>query len=246
MFEVTRDYPTAMAAGSGQPKLAVETGIQWVQQKHRELGGRTLVFAPTKSSIAKHEIVSKFIKRPGVNVMTWRQRNAVDWPGGPVLALWPNRKNLAEIADHHGIRALCVVPWVDGELDAWQAAAKPELLTGATALETDPNSGLDPVVVQGLRSLTQSVNHSNQLAGALDEADAVEVLTTLHRGGYVLPPDAVYAWALANGWPSGGVERLCAMVTKIGSGTRVRTGSARSDILDVWRKQADMGQDAGA
>jgi hypothetical protein len=45
-------------------------------------------------------------------------------------------------------------------------------------------------------------------AGSLDRSDAVAVLRTLKKAGYALLPNDVYSWALSNGWPAGGAERL--------------------------------------
>lgn len=237
MFESHREYPTALAADPQQPQVAVATAIKWVIDQRQEVGGRILVFAPGKSNLDNNDLVATFVKLPTVDVMTWRQQYRISWGGGPVLALWPTREKLAEIADHHGTRALCVVPWAAGEVDAWQAAASPDLLMGATPLQHDPASLLDPVVVEGLKHLTRMVNHSNNLAGSMDKRDAINVLTVLHKASYALPPNAVYAWALGNGWPGRGAERLREMVAKIGRGVKMRSGgeSLRPDVLDRWR-----------
>jgi hypothetical protein len=239
MFEVKRDYPTALAADPGQPELALRTALEWVLAKQREVGGDVLVFAPGKQEIDGNTVLAGFCGRADVRVATWRARPA-GWGGGPVLAAWPSRDKLAEIADRGGVRALCVVPWADGEVDAWAAAANPVLLLGAKAFAAGAVS--DPVVVEGLKSLTLMVNQSNHLAGALDKRDAVVVLTTLHRGGHRLDADAIYAWALANGWPGQGAERLREMAQKISSGVRMRTGTSdnpvRPEALAHWRENA--------
>ncbi|MGL4173822.1 MAG: hypothetical protein ACRCTR_07100 [Actinomycetota bacterium] len=87
-----------------------------------------------------------------------------------MLAAWPNRNNLAEIAEDRQTTALCVVPWAAGESDPWQAATSPELLDQAAALTVDL-SVADPVVVQGLKSIF--VNQSNMLASSDDRDRAV-------------------------------------------------------------------------
>lgn len=245
MFEVTRDYPTALAADPKQPDLALRTAFQWVMAKQREVGGSVLVFAPGKQNIAGNTVLAEFCRRADVRVATWRTA-ASGWGGGPVLAAWPSRDKLAEIADHHGIRALCVVPWADGEVDAWASAADPELLLGATL--SAASTVIDPVVVEGLKSLTLMVNHSNNLAGALDKRDAVAVLTTLYRGQHRLDAEAIYAWALANGWPGRGAERLREIAHKISGGVRMRTGAGgnplRPDALAQWRMNSSAEPDA--
>ena len=241
MFEVARDYPTALAADPRQPDLALRTAMQWVLAKQVEVGGEVLVFAPRMLNINQNSLLATFCKRPRIHIATWR-KSASSWSGGPALAAWPNRVKLAEIADRTGVRALAVVPWVDGEVDAWAAAAHPEVLTGADQ-EPLPDA-VHPVVAEGLKALTAMVNHSNNLAGALDKRDAVVVLTTLHQGGHALDAQAIYTWALANGWPGRGAERLREMAEKIGSGHRMRTSTSnnplRPDALARWRDNGSV------
>jgi hypothetical protein len=96
-------------------------------------------------------------------------------------------------------------------------------------------------VVVGLTHLTSMVNHANNLAGALDHRDAVAVLRTLHRGGYELPADKVYAWALMNGWPAQGAERLREMAGKADAGRVLQvkgTWPLRTDVLHRWQTEA--------
>ncbi len=215
--------------------------ILWLMSKTKEVGGQPLVYAPGQSNVRDHELLSRFAKTSGVSVATWRGTSS--WSGGPVLAAWPNREKLGEIADDRRTRAraLCVVPWAAGELDAWIAAAQPELLGPALVPAAGPGQDLDSVVVEGLKSLTASVNHSNNLAGALDKRDAISVLRILHRAGYPLPRDAVYAWALAHGWPTRGAERLRELAGKFEDGVRVQLRGHspwRDDILEQWRAKA--------
>jgi len=240
VFEHQRDYPTAVTVdGAADPSDAQRRAIQWVLERQRELGGQLLLYVPQKGNLrGMNNLVSRFAERPGVVVGTWRG-SITGWAGGPVLAAWPSREKLAEIADDPRTRALCVIPWGANNVAAWDAAAAPERLGVGTAAPSMPT--LDPVVIEGLRQLTRMVNHANNLAGALDHRDAVAVLRELHRGGYSLPADGVYSWVLANGWPARGAERLREMATKIDAGRTVQLkGSSplRADVLDRWRAAA--------
>jgi hypothetical protein len=233
-----RAYPCAVTCnGSREPERAQAAAIQWVLEQQRATGGQTLVYVPQKKALTTTSLVSELAKVPGVAVGTWRGR--VDgWSGGPVLAAWPSREKLAEIADDPRTQALCVIPWAEEETTAWQQAAHPELLAGATPTTTDE---LDPVVAVGLTYLTDTVNHANNLAGSLDRRDAVAVLRTLHKGGYSLPADTVYAWALAHAWPASGAERLRDLATKIDAGSTVQLKGPwpfRDAILQVWQAEA--------
>lgn len=141
----------------------------------------------------------EFVNRTGVAIGTWRSRATV-WYGGPVLAAWPTREKLGEIADDPRTRAPFVVPWGSGEVDAWAADRRTSKLLGP-AVRLEPSSGLDLIVVEGLNTLTHSVNKANDLVGSPDRRDAVAYCARLKDGGYQLPADSV-SWAIANGWPA--------------------------------------------
>lgn len=240
MKDREREYPCAVTcSGSREPERAQLAAIRWVVEQQTVIGGQILLFVPMKSSLkSMNNRISHLATRPGVVVGTWRGQIS-GWSGGPVLAAWPSRQKLAEIADNSRTRALCVIPWAEGETTAWEQAVRPELLAGATSAFIGPT--LDQVVAVGLTHLTEMVNHANNLAGSLDRRDAVAVMRTLHKGGYQLPAEAVYAWALAHGWPAAGAERLRELAEKIDAGSTVQlTGSwpLRDDILQVWQAEA--------
>lgn len=204
-----------------------------------EVGGEPLIFAPGRSNVSGNQLLTDFIRETGVAVSTW-QSAARGWNGGPVLAVWPTREKLGQIADDPRTRGLCAVPWARGEVDAWAAASRPQLL-GPAAMPV-PKSTLDPVVVAGLTTLTRVVNMSNNLTGSLDRRDAVATLQTLKNAGYRLPPDPVYSWAIAQGWPTPGAERLRSLAADFEAGKRPRlkgTYPFRPDILDTWREDAE-------
>lgn len=243
MFETERDCPAAITQnGARAPERAQRAAITWTLRKRAELGGTVLLFVPQKGTLARNDnLIARLATQPGVVVATWRG-GVSGWSGGPVLAAWPSREKLAEIADDPRTRALCVIPWLEKDTTAWESAVRPERLDEAAPAPTAPR--LDPVVMTGLTHLTHSVNHGNNLASALDYRDAVAVLRTLHRGGYGLPADDIYAWALAHGWPGRGAERLRELAQKIDAGRTVQLkgGSPfREDILEIWRAEASVG-----
>lgn len=240
MFEHKRAYPCAVAAGPEHGDRGLEDAIRWVMARTQELGGQPLAYVPGMSQVDDVPLLGRFTKLPGVAVGTWR--GIKSWQGGPVLAAWPSRDKLGEIVDDRRTRALVAVPWAPNEIDAWIAAVNPDRLGPAASLPVAaPGNGLSPVVVEGLKTLTRHVNHANNLAGSLDRRDAVAVLRTLHKAGYRLPPDAIYSWALANGWPSRGADRLRALAADYEAGKRPQMKGQfpfRPDILDVWRAAA--------
>ncbi len=238
MFERERSCPTAIT-GDGFEDAQIDA-IRWVAEQQKSVGGAILLYVPTKASLQDSDgPLAQFAKVPGVVVAT-PKTGISGWTGGPVIAAWPTRESLARLADHQRIRALCVIPWGPEDTSAWQQAVNPEMLgTAEPPAATEP---LDPVVAVGLDHLTHMVNHANNLAGALDHRDAVAVLRELHDGGYRLPADAVYAYALSHGWPGRGAERLRTLASKIDAGRTVRLqgpSPLRSDILQRWRREAN-------
>lgn len=239
MLEKRHNYPAAITAdGSKEPERAQRTAIRWITSVQKQTGGAVLLYVPQRGSLDRmNSLLSSYARSPGVVVGTWRTRTS--WGGGPVLAAWPTQEKLAEIAEHPQTRALCVIPWLLKDTAAWEKAVQPERLDGAGA--SAGVAALDPVVVRGLQALTGMVNHANNLAGTLDHRDAVAVLRTLHKGGYPLPADDVYAWALGLGWPARGALRLRDMAAKIDAGRTVRLQGRwplRDDVLDTWRAHA--------
>jgi hypothetical protein len=135
--------------------------------------------------------------------------------------------------------ALCVIGWSNGDTAAWLAAFNPTLLA-PNAAPTAPAIS-DPVVVEGMKTLTIMVNIANNLAGAMNKRDAIDVLMRLHDAGHRYDPEALFAWALANGWNARGAERLRDFATRINSGKRLRLGMStalRPDIVQAWREEA--------
>jgi hypothetical protein len=106
----------------------VSDALAWLMTQAGAVGGRPLVYAPQKRNVRDHAILGEFVQRPGVVLGTWKAGTTSGWGGGPVLAAWPDRVKLGEIADDPRTRALVVVPWVEGEIDAWISAVDPERL----------------------------------------------------------------------------------------------------------------------
>jgi hypothetical protein len=246
MLEKGREYPAAITLPISSDPGALGHAVSWIAGQDRELGGVPLLYAPGNKNLEYDPAVSRVAK--AMTVATWRTLSSLRWGGGVVLALWPDREHLGVIADDRRTRALVVIPDDDQEAAPWATAAKAVYLGAQAAPVAGPAGAdrLDPVVVVGLRTLTMLVNHGNNLAGTADHRDAVAVLLTLHDGGYALPADQVYEWALVNGWPSRGAGRLSELARKIAKGTRPRFQGPwplRDGILETWRSEAS--QNAG-
>lgn len=235
MFENERSYPTSYILDNVENARA--TAVRWVLAQVAAGGGTPLLYAPTKRSVEQDELLRSLAAR--YPVMTWKTRWSTEWNGGPVLALWPDEKHLAEIADVPRVTALCVVAWGAQDVTPWAAAC------GATNLDPQAAAAklppLDPTVRQALISLGHRVNHANQLAGALDKADAVTWFRVLKQAGYIIDPNALYAHALANGWPGAGAARLKEMAAKVAAGKSLQGWNDHrwaGDAVAKWRAKA--------
>jgi hypothetical protein len=172
--------------------------------------------------------------------MTPRTRWDTDWRGGPVLAVWADDKMLGEIGDNTRTTALCAVQWGDRPL-AWVAATGAVNLDPTAAGTTASLPPIDPVVRQGLMQLGHAVNHANALSGSMDRADAVSFFRLLVDNRLPFQPDALYAHALAEGWPERGAARLREMATQVAKGGRPQGWKQqrwRPEVVDDWRQAA--------
>lgn len=234
-------YPSAVTATAGEDAIAAQRAINWFAARAQEVGGEPLLLVPGRANTSADPLIEQVSKSRGVRTETWRTVRGSGWAGGPVLAAWPDEQNLIRIADDHRTRALAVITWNPEDVASWIAAASPTRLGPAEVQRTPADSATDPVVAQGLLTLTNMVNHANALAGSLDHRDAVAVLLTLHDGGHKLDPQAIYSWAITHEWPVAGAERLRELATAISTGKRPRIKKPyplRNDILETWRAAA--------
>lgn len=118
------------------------------------------------------------------------------------------------------------------------SAVKPELL-GDTEAWLEQTPPLDPVVEEGLKSLTLTINHNDTIAAGYEKDDVVSVLLVLHDAGYELDGPALAAWAIAHGWTGRNPAQLEKYVSAINRGSRPRTRRGiREDYIDYLRAQA--------
>jgi hypothetical protein len=206
---------------------------------HLGPGQRPLIWAAGERSLRLDEQLEAFSKYAALRTpQSWAA-----WHGGPVLALWPESRDLAELGRDRRVTALCVLGRpADRRLNgAWAAAAGASILT-AEGVVPAPARELHPVVIEALRALTNVVDHDNRLTGPADRRHAVVTLMTLRHGGYRPDPDGIRAWALANAWPVDSANRLRELAAKIQAGVEIRARGRdaypRPELLRLWRDGA--------
>jgi hypothetical protein len=229
------DYPAALVSHPDKNRGA--RAIKWALD-HLGPGEQPLVWIGRKGDIANEPAFAAFAKT--YPVMTGRHGTSDPWNGGPVVAAWPNREQLADIAAMSRMTALVVLEWSPKDVAAWVAATNPEMLTPDGAPPPAPPV-LDPVVAAALRACTHPVNASQSMSGTFDRRDVIRAIKTLRHGGVALDPEAMFAWALAHGWSGKGAESLREAVAKANAGVNIQARghdtSPYPAALAHWREE---------
>ncbi|MCZ2813159.1 hypothetical protein O2W15_17135 [Modestobacter sp. VKM Ac-2979] len=236
MLEEVRAIPRALASHPADDSRSVARAIRWFLQAAERVGGQPLLLVPRRNFDGFDRPLVDLSKR--IQTETWKTFTGCHWPGGPVLAAWPDRDQVAKLDADRRTSALCVLIWSERDVAAWSAAHLPEMLS-PTATPPSPSTVSDPAVERGLETVTTLINQSNGLTGYGRDI-AVTALLTLHDAGYQLDPEEIYAWTLSKGWRPMGAAELRDFATAINRGTRPRAHrpALRADILDVWRSDA--------
>lgn len=206
-------YPTAVTTEGTCQGLA--EAVDWVTAVTRRIGGTVLVWVPNDSTVDTCAALREFVDTQRV-VAAVAGEPAPEWHRGPVLAVWPSRAELAELADDPRTTALCVAPARNADLVAWAALTDPELLADAVLPPTPPTT--NPVVAQALITMSGMLTTPLTLASPSDHRDATAILDILHRAGHRFSADAIYTWALAHGWPALGAGRLAELASSFDTG----------------------------
>lgn len=128
MFERLRDYPAAVTGSSASDGDAVTTAVTWFTSRVRKQAETPHVYLPGRRNADSAPALLQLSKVRGGVTETWRTLLNARWPGGPVLAAWPDDEHLALIADDSRKTALCVIPWSETDVASWVRARNPELI----------------------------------------------------------------------------------------------------------------------
>lgn len=242
MFHHDVQYPVAVTS---QDDEGLKAGLRWCFE-HQADGEHVTVWTHLKSNLGNNRMLERFVSsRRDVEHVTARGgafvRNA-----GPVLMAWPDPGDIAQFTgdNTNRITALCVVAWNEDRLRPWVTVARPELLGDASAWRVlTPN--LDPVVEEGMKSLTLRINHNNTIAAGYEKDDVVSTLLALHDAGYALDGPALAGWAVAHGWTSDNPKLLENYVTAINQGSRPRVRRGLTPgLVDYFRDRVERRDEA--
>lgn len=236
MFHHKATYPTAVTSLDDD---GLRAGFEWCA-KHMETGDHVTVWTRLKGNLGRNPLLQGFVSgNREADHVTARGGAYMSNPG-PVLMAWADPNDVAEFTKWNAsrIRALCVVSWDEDRLRPWVSAVHPTLL-GDTSAWDEQTPPLDPVVEEGMKSLTLKINHTNTISAGYEKDHVVSALLALHDAGYKLDGPALAGWATAHGWTGGNPAQLEKYVTAINRGSRPRTSrSIRADYVDSLRSRA--------
>lgn len=242
MFESDIDFPIAVASYDDE---GIAEAIEWCLDR-MEKGDTLTVWTSLKSNLRNCSRLERLVNGySDVEHVTGRGGTFVRGPG-PVLMAWANMDDIAKVVRGAGprLRGLAVINWNEDWLRPWVASIKPDLL-GDTSLWEGASADLDPVVVEALKSITQVINHSNTISAGFEKDHTVGPLLALRDARIPMDPEAIQAWAVANGWSGRNPQKLADYVRDINNGKRprVRYGSTDRDFVARMRQRAEAGGD---
>ena len=160
----------------------------------------------------------------------------------PILAVWPDDKELREIELRRPFQ-LCVVPWREDLIREWLSDFQPQDYPATAEGRTAPASKpmvANPVVEAALGELNRRVNVETGLTHPLDRSAAINLFKILRGGEVDYTPAEIRTWAVNHGWQPKHAKQLeeVDQGTMEGRPLRGRGGEWSEDSLARWRATA--------
>lgn len=161
------------------------------------------------------------------------------WRGGPVLVAYPTKQLLDMIDDMYGVTEILVVPWLLSEVQYWLNTWAPQELGSSVPTPRAPSIG-NLVVVEALKTLTQTVNLSTGIADRSDRQAAIDLFQRLREAGEHFKPSEVRAWLVSQGgWSPQDADQVKSIAESILAGRHLRSGGRfwADNIVEQWRSR---------
>ena len=174
-------------------------------------------------------------------LVTSTRSRSIASPSGSVLACWLGTDDLARLYDSE-VKPMCLLLWLGTVFErAWLNSRRAlNLLTGDVGYGNESGE-IDPVVLEALRSIALTINHSSPFTHPTDQSKVITALRRLREGGHTYDPDSLCEWALGNGFTFRGMIVLHEYARKVCDDHHfrgIRPEVYRPDILEVWRAGA--------
>lgn len=173
-----------------------------------------------------------------IRLITQRTK-LIGWRGGPVLAAYPTKQLLDMLDDMYGMAEILVVPWRLAEVQYWVATWAPQEL-GSSVPAPRAISIKNPVVVEALKTLTQTVNLSTGISHPSDRQAAINLFHRLREAGEQFNPSEVRAWLVSQGgWSPQDADQVRSIAESILAGKRLKGGGRfwADNIVEQWRSR---------
>lgn len=230
MFE-SKPYKTAVASADEE---GVNAALAWCAENMGD-GPDIAIWTALKGNLRNDPLLESFVARyQEVRHVVGRGGGTVG--RGPAILAWARLDDIGP-ATRYGSGPVCVIEWgnVD-ELTPWVLASEGETLGTLDPIEGELD--IDPVILEGLKHVTMTINHNNTISAGYEKNAVVRVLLALHDHGHRLDPVELQGWALANGWRGENPNRLANFVRDINAGKRPRATPVRPDFIDLLRDRA--------
>lgn len=180
------------------------------------------------------------IKQSSSDIRLITQRTKLtNWRGGPVLVAYPTKQLLDMLDDLYGITEILVVPCRLAEVQYWVDTWAPQELRGS-APAVRAISIRNPVVVEALQTLTQTVNLSTGISHPSDRQAAIDLFHRLKEAGEQFNPSEVRAWLVSQGgWSPQDADQVRSIAESILAGKHLKgSGMFWADnIVEQWRSR---------
>ena len=158
----------------------------------------------------------------------------------PVLAIFPDEKELDKITSIAGTEPLLVIGWIEEHVKEWIEIHKATELLTKTAHGSSTLT--DPVVYEAMVTLTSRVNVSTGIIHPSDKSAAIDLFKILIRNGYEFTGSEIKGILINQGWESSKAQDVKELSEKLLSGKRLRGPKKTvwaSDILTQLKDRAD-------
>lgn len=251
---VTRERNRYYIHTEGIDENAMRLAFAWLLEsvKRSETAVSALLAIPVKANL--RGIISKVIgeriarelasgkavplsqSSSELRLITQRSK-LTSWRGGPVLAAYPTKELLDMLDDMRMITEILVVPWRLAEVQYWIDTWTPlEIRSSAPAPRAI--SVKNPVVVEALKTLTQTVNLSTGISHPSDRLATIDLFRRLKEAGEHFDPSEVRAWLVSQGgWNSQDADQVKSIAESILAGKRLRSSGKfwADNIVEQWQ-----------
>lgn len=177
------------------------------------------------SSLTKTLLTKRIVRiADGVNLRLETERTLKQSDRSTViLGVYVDDGSLDKVEALYTVKSIIVVPWLEADVERWKKTWSP-LVYGQEQAKGNRASVSNPVVEEGLKALTGSINLSTGLGHPNDRGRAIELFDLLKANGEEFDPAEIRIWASQNKWSANAAEELMQVASAVKAGNRIKRG----------------------